>query len=285
MKFRKTVILSPVLIAVYLFISRAASAGIPFSRLNTADAVSALFPALDAPAAPPEPAFAAADEASKKKPQRVDGVPVRNIGCYYSGVSRGNKHGKKHRKKTSLLIYYRGHLSDFNYPGGGLSGGHITGESDILRSARAALAFYGLKKLALDKGLVVLVTGSSDIQVVQADVEKLQRKLGYVFQSVYVAAHSGGYVGFSASIGALDRVDGIVLLDPFYSDFSANIRPFVQSGSACSGFYTPHNESRYKKYFSGLPCEVEARTSPSNHEAWVPSCLENNIPCALKPHF
>ena len=209
-----------------------------------------------------------------KGPVRVDesadGVPVKKIGCYFNGARSG--------KQAPLLIYYRGWLNKTNCPGCGLSGGKITGEYNILRSARSALEFYGLKRVALKKGLVVLVTGSSNIAVAQADIANLQRELGYVFPRVYVAAHSGGYAGLAASMGSLDRVDGIVLLDPFYSDFSSKIRPKTQGGAACGGFYTPHNEARYKNNFSGLKCAVELKSSPGSHERQVEPCLEKNLP-------
>ena len=187
-------------------------------------------------------------------------------GCYFRGAEPGIK--------APLLVYYRGFLSNYNYPSGGLSGGHITGQANILSSARSALNFYGLKKLAQDRGFVVLVTGSSDISVVQSDVDRLQSELGYVFPRVYVAAHSGGYSGLRQSIGTFDRVDNIVLLDPFYADFSAGIRPRILQGAACSGFFTPHNAQRYEQYFSGLGCYVQARSAASDHENWVAPCLQ-----------
>jgi hypothetical protein len=187
-------------------------------------------------------------------------------GCYFNGAEPG--------VKAPLLVYYRGFLLNSNYPAGGLSGGHITGQANILSSARSALKFYGLKQLAQDHGFVVLVTGSSDISVVQSDVDQLQTELGYIFPRVYVAAHSGGYVGLRQSINTFDRVDYIVLLDPFYEDFSAKIRPRIIQGAGCSGFYTPHNAQRYNEYFSGIGCSVQARTSASDHEKWVAPCLQ-----------
>ncbi|OGS28604.1 MAG: hypothetical protein A2218_07295 [Elusimicrobia bacterium RIFOXYA2_FULL_53_38] len=202
-----------------------------------------------------------------KARQAPDCAAFKTTGCYFNGAKPG--------AKAPLLIYYRGHLSAQNYPTGGLYGGHITGPANILSSARSALTFYGLKQLALDKGLVVLVTGSSDISVLQIEVDDLQSELGYVFPRVSLAAHSGGYVGLSRSIGTLNRVDDIILLDPFYTDFAAKIRPRILEGAACSGFYTPHNAKRYKQYFSGLGCQVEARTGAADHENWVAPCLEH----------
>jgi len=205
--------------------------------------------------------------AAPKAGQAPDCVAFKTTGCYFNGARPG--------VKAPLLIFYRGHLSAQNYPSGGLYGGHITGPANILSSSRSALTFYGLQQLALDKDLVVLVTGSSDISVLQFDVENLQSELGYVFPRVSVAAHSGGYVGLSKSIVSLNRVDNIILLDPFYTDFAAKIRPRILEGAACSGFYTPHNAKRYTQYFSGLGCQIEARTGAEDHENWVAPCLEH----------
>lgn len=192
-------------------------------------------------------------------------VELPSIGCYYSGAPAG--------AAVRLLIYYRGWVTDANYPGGGLYGGHIRGRVDILRSSRAALSFYKLKQLAMGKRIAVLVTGSSDISVKRTDVDRLQAGLGVTFGSVSVAAHSGGYVGLSSSIDTFSRLDKIILLDPFYADFSARIGAQVRQGAACTGFYTPHNAARYKQFFSGAGCRAEARTSPDDHEHYVPSSL------------
>ena len=216
------------------------------------------------------PAVKAAQQAAKAAPQETAGVPVKGIGSYFNGGQPG--------KQAPLFIYYRGWLSESNYPGGGLYGGKITGEANILRSSRAAFTHYELMRLASEKGLVVLATGSSDIAVKQADIENLQRELGYDFPRVYVAAHSGGYVGLSASIDSLKRVDGIILLDPFYSDFSAKILPRTQSGTSCTGYFTPHNKARYQKWFSGLKCSFDESTTDKNHDPWVVPSLEKNLP-------
>ena len=192
-------------------------------------------------------------------------VELPSIGCYYSGAPAG--------AAVPLLIYYRGWVSDTNYPGSGLYGGHISGRANLLRSSRAALSFYKLKQLAMEKRIAVLVTGSSDISVKRADLDRLQAGLGVTFGPVSVAAHSGGYVGLSRSIDTFSRLDKIILLDPFYSDFSAKISAQVRQGAACTGFYTPHNAARYKQFFSGAGCPAEARPSHDDHEHYVPSSL------------
>jgi len=215
----------------------------------------------DAPAMAVPLPLAPAPEAPKSE----ECVEIPSIGCYYSGAPAG--------AAVRLLIYYRGWVSDTNYPGSGLSGGHISGRTDILRSSRAALSFYKLKQLAVEKRIAVLVTGSSDISVKRSDVDRLQAGLGVAFGSVSVAAHSGGYVGLSSSIDSFSGLDKIILLDSFYSDFSSKIGAQVRQGAACTGFYTPHNAARYKQFFSGIGCRAEARTSPDDHEHYVPASL------------
>lgn len=220
-----------------------------FGRLPDAASVEVPLPP------PPAPAARAGGECA----------PVAGVGCFYSGAPAG--------AAAPLLIYYRGWLSETNYPGGGLSGGHIGG-ADLLRSARAALSFYGLKRLADEKRLAVLVTGSSDIGVTRADLDRLAAQLGAAFTSVSVAAHSGGYAGLSKSLDSFGRLEKMILLDPFYSDFSAKVAAQVGRGAACGGFYTRHNAARYKQFFSGSGCAAEPRTSPGDHEYYVPSSLK-----------
>lgn len=198
------------------------------------------------------------------------GTPFAGVGVYYDG-SGGSA-------AAPLLVYYRGWVGAGNYPGGGLSGGHITGSANIVRSAAAALKFYKLAELAAEKGLVVLVTGSSDIAVRQAEIDALGRELGKDFTGVYAAAHSGGYVGLSASLPSLARLDALVLLDPFYSDFSAAVLARTQAGAACGGFYTPHNKARYQKWFTGAGCAVDESFSAADHEGWVGPSLKKHLP-------
>lgn len=227
----------------------AAQDGPAFGRLPDAASVEVPLPP------PPAPAARGAGECS----------PVAGIGCYYSGAPAG--------EAVQLLIYYRGWLSETNYPGGGLSGGHIGG-ADLLRSSRAALSFYKLRQLADDRRLAVLVTGSSDVAVTRADVDRLEAQLGARFGAVSVAAHSGGYVGLGKSLDSFGRLERIVLLDPFYADFSAQVAAQVRRGAACGGFYTPHNAARFKQFFSGSGCTAEPRTSPGDHEYYVPASLK-----------
>lgn len=210
---------------------------------------------------PPEPVPAA----------RTSGecIEIPSIGCYYSGAPAG--------AAVPLLIYYRGWVSDTNYPGSGMYGGHISGRANILRSARAALSFYKLKQLAAEKRIAVLVTGSSDISVKRPDLDRLQAELGVAFGPVSAAAHSGGYVGLGRSIDSFSELNKIILLDPFYADFSAGIGTKIRQGAVCTGFYTPHNAARYKRYFSGIGCSAEPRTSPADHESYVPAALQRSF--------
>ncbi len=222
-----------------------------------------LTPGADAPEVPvppvPAPAAVRTDECAE----------IPSVGCYYSGAPAG--------ESVPLLIYYRGWISDTNYPGSGLYGGRITGKANILRSSRAALSFYKLKQLAAEKRIAVLVTGSSDIAVTRSDLDSLQASLGVVFRSVSAAAHSGGYVGLGRSIDSFSRLEKVILLDPFYSDFSAKIAAQIGRGAVCTGFYTPHNAARYKRYFSGIGCNAEPRTSAADHEFHVPASLQKSF--------
>ena len=211
-------------------------------------------PEAAAPAAPAPAAY-----------RQEECLELASIGCFYNGAPGAGA--------VPLLIYYRGWVLESNYPGSGLAGGHITGAADILRSSRAALSFYKLKRLADEKRVAVLVTGSSDIAVTQADVDKLRAGLGVDFSSISAAAHSGGYVGLKRSIGTFARLERVILLDSFYDDFSAPVSDKIRQGAACTGFYTPHNAARYAKYFSGTGCRAEARTSPADHENYVPASL------------
>ena len=228
-------------------------------------AASALFGEAPENVMVPEPQAPSAVQDRKAAEECAE---IIKTGCFYNGAPAG--------QKVPLLIYYRGWVTETNYPGSGLSGGVITGEANILRSARAAAEFYGLKKLARSRGLAVLVTGSSNIKVGRENIRQLQQATGLTFTDVYAAAHSGGYVGLSGSLGQLDNVKNIVLLDCFYSDFSGAVQDQVQNGSACSGFYTPHNAARYNSYFSGLGCSVDRRTAPE-HESGVVPALEKYI--------
>lgn len=192
----------------------------------------------------------------------ADCVPFQGKGCVYDGG------------EGALLLYFRGHLN---------GSGNITGPERILASSRQALESYGIRKAADQLGLTALVTGSSHIPVTRKDVERLEAALGRKFPLVLVAAHSGGYVGLSASLDGLPRVDSLSLLDCFYgSDIQTALASKVaareEQGAACRGFATPHNLKRYRTYFQPLSrCAVEARPSDAEHESRVSRCLPHYL--------
>lgn len=191
---------------------------------------------------------------------RAQCLPFPDKGCYLPG-------------KGPLLIYLRGHLN---------GSGTVTGSAEILASARQAFDSYGLAKTAASKDLALLVTGSSHLSVLQSDVAKLEAKLGRRFDKVYVAAHSGAYVGLAPTLDSLQQVDRVVLLDCFYGTGSlpalaSRVARWEGGGAACTGFLTPHNLKRYETYFKGTRCGIDKRPSDSEHNTRVPKCLSSYL--------
>jgi hypothetical protein len=190
-------------------------------------------------------------------------APVPGIGCVYipSTASDG---------AAPLFIYFRGWLAPHN--------GSVPAKERV-SSAGQAFTFYGLGPAADAAGAVLLVTGSSDVSVRDADVDALEKQLGRRFTSLILAAHSGGYVGLGASLPPKRKVERVIMLDDFYFDDSAAsvgraVADVVQRGAACAGYYTPHNKDRWEQRFKPyLTCPVEA-FGPNDHNAKVNECLK-----------
>ncbi|MFA6030543.1 MAG: hypothetical protein WC969_11870 [Elusimicrobiota bacterium] len=184
-----------------------------------------------------------------------DCLALSGLGCYFDGGNDG------------LLIYLRGHLH---------GSGRITGEGPVLASSRQAFDFYGLRSAAQNRNLTVMVTGSSHLPVLPADVAALEKRLGRKFGKVLVAAHSGGYVGLAKSLEELPKVDGIVLLDDFYGDVAGMARRVAGRDAPCAGFRTPHNKARFAA-FTGTSCVIDAARSDAEHEPRVARCLTDYL--------
>lgn len=167
-----------------------------------------------------------------------------------------------------LLIYYRGWWR--GHGNGSVPGG------ERIESSRQALSFYGLEAAAAKVGAVVFITGSSDQAFVEEDIAGLEKETGFRFANVSVAAHSGGYVGLFKSLPSLRRPERIVMLDNFYFTDAAKaaaVQKLVEGGAVCAGFYTAHNESRWREGFrSRVTCSVEAQDK-LGHEGGVNACL------------
>lgn len=181
-------------------------------------------------------------------------------GCYYAPDSA------LEASMPALLVYFRGHWGQY--------AGSVP-EGKRLASARQAFEVFGLKKLAEDQGMVVLVTGSSDAAFTNADLAELERELEGGFKRLFLASHSGGYVGLWNSLSKLARPDRVVMLDNFYfaEGLSKLVAERVDKGTECAGFFTKHNKLRYEKNFKPYAsCSVEARDD-YGHDGAVSKCL------------
>lgn len=183
------------------------------------------------------------------------------IGCVYKPPQvRGAAH---------VLVYYRGHYR----------GSDSVGVGERLRSARQALTHYDLKKTVDHAGMVIVVTGSSNAPVGDEELRKAEELSGVDFADVYLASHSGGYVGLHLSLGRLRRVKRIIMLDNFYfgTDLTELIAGRVQGGAGCAGFATQHNQGRWAQRFAGrVRCPVAVYEDPY-HDTLVNSCLGHFI--------
>ncbi|MBI5595596.1 MAG: hypothetical protein HY928_05840 [Elusimicrobia bacterium] len=171
-------------------------------------------------------------------------------------------------KEPALLVYFRGFWSGH--------GNERVQEGERLASSRQALGFYGLEAAAARAGAVVLVTGSSDAAVTEADIAAVEAQLGVSFKKVLLAAHSGGYNGLLKSLPGLRQPSRIAMLDDFYftdKDKVKLLQDRVAAGAACSGFLTSHNEERWKGAFKDkLDCAVEKKDA-LGHNGAVNACL------------
>ncbi|MBI4349554.1 MAG: hypothetical protein HY553_22150, partial [Elusimicrobia bacterium] len=130
-------------------------------------------------------------------------------------------------------------------------------------------------RLADREGLVLLVTGSSDVSVSDELLWGLERRAGLAFGKLYLAAHSGGNVGLARSLGRVRRPDRIAMLDNFYfaESLSHAIQREVAAGAVCAGYLTAHNRERYEKRFMPFVyCPIQDR-SDLGHDGGVNRCL------------
>lgn len=194
-------------------------------------------------------------------PREARCVAFRAQGCYL--VPEAGVTGE-----AALLVYYRGWWR-----------GHGNGSvpaGERVESARQALSFYGLEAAAARVGAVLFVTGSSDQAFAEEDVAALEKETGFRFATVSLAAHSGGYAGLFKSLPGLRRPERVVMLDNFYFTDAAKaaaLQKLVDAGTVCAGFYTAHNEDRWREGFRGrVTCSVEAQDK-LGHEGGVNACL------------
>lgn len=183
------------------------------------------------------------------------------VGCYMAPqITAG--------AEPALLVYFRGFWR-------GHGDGRVP-EGERLASSRQALDFYGLEAAAAQAGAVVLITASSDIPVTEKDITAIEAAMGVSFKKLHLAAHSGGYNGLFKSLSGLRQPDHIVMLDNFYFTDEAKaklVQDKVRSGAVCSGFYTSHNEARWRDGFKNqVDCAVEKKDD-LGHEGGVKACL------------
>jgi hypothetical protein len=166
-----------------------------------------------------------------------------------------------------LLVYIRGWWGQYH--------GHVPAKL-LTASARSVFKEAGLRKTADDRGLAVLVTGSSDVAVNETDVRAVERALGRPFAFVWVAAHSGGYDGLTASLADLRPAGRIVMLDDFYfpkAPLADMVRARALAGAKCTGFVTRHNLDRWNERFRPfVPCPVDVFEN-EDHTPAVARCL------------
>jgi hypothetical protein len=167
------------------------------------------------------------------------------------------------------MIYFRGWTKDHD--------GSVP-VAERLRTSRAALGDYALNRAAAAIGAVLLVTGSSDAAVRDADIDALEKQTGRSFSRLILAAHSGGYVGLTASLPKRRDVERVIMLDNFYfndgpDSLGHRVADLVGKGAKCAGFYTPHNKDRYEQRFKPyLTCAVDP-FGKNDHDAKVIDCL------------
>lgn len=193
------------------------------------------------------------------------------VGCFLAPKGAAGK-------EPSLLVYFRGFWE-------GHGNGRVP-EKERLASSRQAVSFYGLEAAAAQAGAVLLVTGSSDVAVSESDIAAVEKELGVSFAKLHLAAHSGGYNGLFKSLSGLRQPKRILMLDNFYftdPSMAKLIQGKVRDGAACSGFYTSHNEDRWRRGFLGkVECAV-AKKDDLGHNGGVNACLgpfllEGNCP-------
>lgn len=186
-------------------------------------------------------------------------VPLEGVGCWFAPEGAP--------ADAPLLVYLRGHHSSF---------GPNVPAAQALASARQAFAAYELGKTASDKKLVVLVTYRSGLGVTPDDVAAVASASKRTFPRTIAAAHSGGYVGLGKSLDAGLAPARVVMLDNFYDagGLAARLQRLISAGTACSGFYTPHNKKNYDAgYKRAVACSIDGMTDNAQHNAAVGRCL------------
>lgn len=197
---------------------------------------------------------------------------VDGLGCWYASPDAP-------AADATLMIYFRGWTKGYN---------GVVPSGLRASSSRAAFADYRLQSAADAAKAVVLVTGSSDAAVKDAEIAALEKETGRNFSKLILASHSGGYVGLTASVPPSKPVARVVMLDNFYFDdapdsLAHKIGALVDKGAACAGFYTPHNKDRYQKRFAPhAKCAVDA-FGPADHDEKVKACLTSYATGAACP--
>lgn len=190
-------------------------------------------------------------------------APVAGIGCVYVPAKAAED------GSAPLFVYFRGWVNGYN--------GSVP-VAERLKSSRTAFTSYDLGRAADAAGAVLLVTGSSDAAVLDADVDALEKQVGRRFTRLILASHSGGYAGLNASLPQKRAVARVIMLDDFYfndgpDSLAHRVAALVDKGAVCDGFYTPHNKVRWEQRFKPyLTCPVEA-FGPNDHDAKVKECL------------
>ncbi len=190
-------------------------------------------------------------------------APVAGIGCVYVPAKAAED------GSAPLMIYFRGWVKPWN--------GSVP-VTERLKSSQTAFSSYGLDRAADAAGAVLLVTGSSDAAVLDADIDALEKQVGRKISRLILSAHSGGYVGLNASLPQKRAVARVIMLDDFYfndgpDSLAHRVALLVDKGAVCDGFYTPHNKDRWEQRFKPfLTCPVEA-FGPNDHDLKVKECL------------
>ncbi|MBI4062245.1 MAG: hypothetical protein HY403_12550 [Elusimicrobia bacterium] len=211
---------------------------------------AALFAALAVPA---PPARAAAENA--------DCAPLAGFGCYFVPENAP--------ADAPLLVYLRGHHPVY---------GRGVPARLWLESARQAFEAYALNQTAREKRVVALVAYRSDLAMTAAVLDALTIKTGRVFTRTILAAHSGGYVGLGRTLDSGLTASRVLMLDDFYGadddGLPQKLQRLISSGTACAGYYTPHNKANYDAGFKGrIQCAVDELDSDLQHNAAVRRCL------------
>lgn len=190
-----------------------------------------------------------------------DCLPLAGIGCYHAPEGLP--------LDAPLLVYLRGHHPSLgpNVPAG-----------QFLASARQAFTAYELGRIAQEKQVVVLVTYRSGLGVTDSDLAGLAQEAKRTFSKTILAAHSGGYVGLGRTLDSGLPASRIVMLDDFYGaggdGLAMKLQRRISAGTACAGFYTPHNKKNYDTGYKGsIQCSIDALGSDALHNPGVARCL------------